>query len=128
MKFSTKAEYGLKAAVNLAKAYPTQKTSREIAEQENISPKYLERLLASLLKQGIIQSQQGKLGGYVLGKKPAQIRAGEVIECLEGPIAPMKCVGKFCAAKGKCPSSAVWDKLGAQIHKTLYAIKLSDLI
>lgn len=128
VKFSTKAEYGLKAAVNLAKSYPKQKTSKEIAAEEDISVKYLERLLASLLKKGLIISQQGKNGGYALAKNPKLVRVGEVVECLEGPIAPMKCVGRFCAAKGRCPSSAVWDKLGEQIHSTLYKIKLSDLI
>lgn len=128
MKFSTKAEYGLKAMVNLAKAYPEQRTSREIALTENISVKYLERLLSILLRQNLIISQQGKTGGYVLSKKPNLIRAGEIIEVLEGTIAPMRCVGKFCASEKVCPSSVVWNKLGEQIHKTLYNIKLSDLI
>lgn len=128
MKFSTKAEYGLKAVVNLAQAYPKQKTSREIATEENISLKYLERLLSNLLKEGIIKSQQGKLGGYVLSMNPSKLKVGQVIECLEGPISPMRCVGKFCAAKKSCPSSVVWEELGMQIHKTLYKINLSTLI
>lgn len=128
MKFSTKAEYGLKAMANLANAYPAQKTSREIAQEEAISVKYLERLLSVLLKQKLINSQQGKSGGYVLAKNPKLIRVGEIVEVLEGPIAPMKCVNKFCAARKSCPSSAVWDELGQQIKKTLYNIKLSKLI
>lgn len=114
--------------VFLAKAYPEQKTSREIAQQEDISGKYLERLLSILLRHNLIQSQQGKTGGYVLAKKPNLIKAGEIIEVLEGTIAPMRCVGKFCASEATCPSSKVWNELGQQIHKTLYRIKLSDLI
>jgi DNA-binding IscR family transcriptional regulator len=51
---------------------------------------------------------------------------GEIIEVLEGPIAPMGCEGKACALG--CSSSFVWLKVGTQIKKTLYAIKLSDLI
>lgn len=128
MKFSTKAEYGLKAMVNLANAYPKQKSSKEIALEENISVKYLERLLSLLLKRQIIQSQQGKNGGYVLSKNPKLIKVGEIVEILEGPIAPMPCVGKFCSAQHKCPSSVVWLKLGAQIKKTLYQMKLNELI
>ena len=54
--------------------------------------------------------------------------AGKVIEVLEGTIAPMKCVESQCYAHCGCSSKKVWVKLGAQIRKTLYAIKLADLI
>jgi len=128
MRFSTKAEYGLKAMVNLARCFPEQKTTREVAEEENISQKYLERLLGILNKNNLVTSQKGKSGGYVLANNPKKLRVGEIIEVLEGTIAPMRCVGKFCSAESKCPSSVVWNKLGAQIRKTLYNIKLSDLI
>jgi Rrf2 family protein len=128
MKFSTKAEYGLKAIVNLAQCFPKQKTIKEIATEEEISQKYLERLLGNLRDGGVVESSKGKLGGYTLSKNPKRITVGEVIEILDGEIAPMRCVGKFCAAEHKCPSSIVWNTLGQQIKKTLYNIKLSDLI
>lgn len=128
MKFSTKAEYGLKAMVNIAICYPDQKTTKQIAKEENISQKYLERLLGKLRIGGIIDSTKGKSGGYILSRDPKKIAVGEIIELLDGDIAPMRCVGKFCAAQKKCPSSAVWNELGQQIHKTLYKIKLSDLV
>lgn len=128
MRFSTKAEYGLKAMVNLAQSYPKQKTSKEIAEEEDISQKYLERLLGALCNGEVLESNKGKMGGYVLAKEPKRISAGEVIEILDGEIAPMRCVGSFCRQEHCCPSSIVWNKLGQQIKKTLYAIKLSDLI
>ena len=128
MRFSTKAEYGLKAIVNLAQCFPKQKTIKEIATEEEISQKYLERLLGNLRDGGVVESSKGKLGGYMLSKNPKRIPVGEVIEILDGEIAPMRCVGKFCAAEHKCPSSIVWNTLGQQIKKTLYNIKLSDLI
>jgi Rrf2 family protein len=128
MKFSTKAEYGLKAIINLAQCYPKQKTIKEIAKEENISQKYLERLLGTLRDGEVIDSIKGKNGGYALAKNPKKITAGEVIELLDGTISPMRCVGNFCAMEKKCPSSIVWNKLGVQIQKTLYSIKLSDLI
>jgi len=128
MKFSTKAEYGLKAIVNLAQCFPKQKTIKEIATEEEISQKYLERLLGNLRDGGVVESSKGKLGGYMLSKNPKRIPVGEVIEILDGEIAPMRCVGKFCAAEHRCPSSIVWNTLGQQIKKTLYNIKLSDLI
>ena len=128
MKFSTKAEYGLKAIVNMAQCYPDQKTTKELASEENISQKYLERLLGKLRTGGLIDSTKGKSGGYVLARDPKKIPVGEIIELLDGDISPMRCVGKFCASQKKCPSSIVWTELGEQIHKTLYKIKLSDLV
>lgn len=128
MKFSTRAEYGLKAMANLAKDFPMQKTVRDISKEERISVKYLERLMGNLRNQNLVQSQKGKSGGYILSRNPKNIRVGEIVEILDGPIAPMKCVGKFCALEHQCSSSFVWAKVGAQIKKTLYDIKLSDLI
>ena len=128
MKFSTKAEYGLKAVVCLARCYPQQKNIKTICAEEHISEKYLERLIGELRKKGIVVSQKGKSGGYTLAKNPRSIRVGEVVEILEGPIAPMKCVGKICSMQDNCTLSVVWNKLGVQIKKTLYGIKLSELI
>lgn len=127
MQFSTKAEYGLKAMINLANAYPNQKNSKEISEEESISNKYLERLLSVLKKEQLVQSSKGKSGGYTLVRKPNLIKVGEIVEILDGPISPMKCVGSFCAIEHKCPSSAVWNKVAEQVKQTLYKIKLSDL-
>jgi len=129
VKFSTRAEYGLKAMVNLAKDHPAQKSIKEISKSEKISVKYLERLINELRKSDLVKSQRGKNGGYMLAKKPSLMKVGEIIEVVEGPIVPMNCAGKKCAMLNKCSSQiVVWNKVGEQIKKTLYGIKLSDLI
>jgi Rrf2 family protein len=128
MKFSTRAGYGLRAMVNLAKNYPRQESLQKISQKEGISFKYLEQLFRTLKKNKLIFSQQGREGGYVLAKNPKVIRVGEIIEILEGPIVPMECASKKCQSGCFCASSIVWLKLQQQIKKTLYAIKLSDLI
>ncbi|MFA7319447.1 MAG: Rrf2 family transcriptional regulator [Parcubacteria group bacterium] len=127
MKFSTKGEYGLRLAVNLARSYPTIKNTKDIATEENISLKYLERLIGELRKKEIVKSFKGKDGGYILAREPKNISAGEVIETMEGSFTS-KCTSTHCAHVKKCSSSFVWIKLGEQIRKTLYGIKLSDLI
>lgn len=127
MKFSTRAGYGLRAAVNLAKNYPQQKNLQEISKEEGISLKYLEQLFRVLKKNNLVKSQKGREGGYTLSKNPKQIKVGEIIEILEGPIVPMECASGKCDAKCSCASSIVWTKLQTQIKKTLYSIKLNDL-
>lgn len=115
--------------VNLARCFPEQKNIRTICVEENISVKYLERLVGELRQNNLVKSQIGKSGGYTLSRKPALIKVGEIIEVLEGPIAPMNCAGKKCALLNKCPSQlVVWNKLGEQIKKTLYGIRLSELV
>lgn len=128
MQFSTRAEYGLKAMVNLAQDYPKQKNIKTISKEEGISVKYLERLVNELRKNNLVKSQLGKSGGYTLAKNPKLIKIGEIIEILEGSISPMKCADGKCVLNCNCASSLVWMKLGEQIKKTLYGIKLSELI
>ncbi|PIP27983.1 MAG: transcriptional regulator [Candidatus Moranbacteria bacterium CG23_combo_of_CG06-09_8_20_14_all_35_22] len=127
LNFSTKGEYGLRAMVNLAHNYPQIRNIKKISNEEKISTKYLERLISDLRKNNLVKSIKGKNGGYVLAKKPKEISAGEIIEIMEGPMTA-KCQGIHCSAMKKCPSSFVWIKLGEQIRKTLYGIRLSDLI
>lgn len=128
MKFSTRAGYGLRAVVNLARTFPAKKNVRDISAEEGIPRKYLEQLFRLLRKNKIVASRKGRSGGYFLLKNPSKIRAGEIIEILEGPIIPMKCHESECDMLCECSSSFVWIKLQRQIKKTLYGIKLSNLI
>lgn len=126
MKFSTKAEYGLKAIVNLAGSYPQVKSIKTISDEEMISLKYLERLMGTLREKGLVKSLKGKNGGYELIDKPENITAGNVIEALDGPIEPMGCSGSGCSKN--CPSSKVWMQLEKQMKKTLNEVTLGSLI
>lgn len=127
MKFSTKAEYGLRAMVILARDYPYLKSISEISFEENISAKYLEQIFIKLRGASIVVSQKGKSGGYTLTREPSQITVGEIVETLEGKIEPTKCYSVACK-NSACASKKVWIKLSQEIKKTLDNIKLSDLI
>ena len=127
MKFSTKAEYGLRAMVVLARDYPYLKSIAEISFEENISAKYLEQIFIKLKKAAIVVSQKGKSGGYTLTREPRQITVGDIVEILEGKIEPTKCYSAECK-NNQCASKKVWVKLSQEIKKTLDNIKLSDLI
>ncbi len=128
MKFSTRAGYGLRAMVNLAHNFPEKKTIREISFEEGIPVKYLEKLMSELKKNKLVKSLRGKAGGYILAQKPEAINTGEIVEVLEGSIAPMKCVENGCPTNCECSSSLVWIKLNQQIKKTLNDITLGDLV
>lgn len=90
---SKKTKYGLKALSYLArqdKHVPV--LISEISESENISKKFLESILLTLKKSGILASKKGKGGGYYLIKHPSEIKISTVIRLLEGPIAMLPCV------------------------------------
>lgn len=125
VKFSTKAEYGLIAMVNLSKSFPKIKSLKTISDEEMISLKYLERLMGYLRDGGLVKSTKGKSGGYVLSRNPEEITAGDVIEIMDGPISPMKCSTSNCSKE--CSSRVVWMELEKQIKKTLNDINLKKL-
>jgi len=97
MKISKKGEYALKALIELAINYDKGVTAtliNEIAEQENIPPKYLEQILLNLKNAGILISKRGVGGGYALSRSPKEISLGEIIRIVDGPLAPLDCVSK----------------------------------
>jgi len=90
---SKKTKYGLKALSYLAKQDANVPILiSDISESENISKKFLESILLTLKKSGILSSKKGKGGGYYLIKSPDKIKISTVIRLLEGPIAMLPCV------------------------------------
>lgn len=131
MKFSTKAEYGLRALVNLAQQKGYYSLA-QIAKEEKISLAYLERLFAKLKKSGLVISQKGVNGGYKIAKPLNNISVKDVFVALEGDISPYNCncldLSTICKTDCKCNVKIVWQKLETEICKTLDSIKLKDLI
>ena len=99
---SKKAKYALKALKVLARAHAGGKPVliQTIAEQERIPKKFLEAILLDLRNHGILQSQKGKGGGYLMRMKPEEVSFARVLRIIDGPIAPMLCVSLFFY--GKC--------------------------
>ncbi|MDP3357993.1 MAG: Rrf2 family transcriptional regulator [Lutibacter sp.] len=90
---SKKTKYGLKALSYLARQEANVPILiSDISESENISKKFLESILLTLKKSGILSSKKGKGGGYYLIKNPNEIKISTVIRLLEGPIAMLPCV------------------------------------
>lgn len=107
---SKKTKYGLKALSYLAKQDLNMPILiSEISESEKISKKFLESILLTLKKSGVLASKKGKGGGYYLLKKPNEIKISTIIRLLEGPIAMLPCVSlnyyercDDCTSEEKC--------------------------
>ena len=117
---SKKTKYGIKALTYLARKEDTCPVQiSEISNSENISLKFLERILLELKKAGVLDSKKGKGGGYFLSKSAADIPMTEVIRTLEGPIAMVPCVSlNFYEKCDDCPDeeTCAVNKLMIQVR------------
>ena len=106
---SKRTKYGIKALVYLArKEEDTPINIAEISNHENISRKFLESILLTLKKNGILGSKKGKAGGYYLIKKPSDVKMSAVLRVLEGPIAMVPCVSlNFYEKCDDCPDEDI---------------------
>ncbi len=121
---SKKTKYGLKALAFIARQEDkTPVQIATIAESENISHKFLESILLTLRKSGILGSKKGKGGGYYLLKKASDIPMTDVIRTLEGPIAMLPCVSlNFYEKCDDCP-----DEHACSVHKLMIQVRDSTL-
>lgn len=130
MKFSTRGRYGLRALLDLAVHGGSGLIPlKDIARREEISLHYLERLMAPLIAAGLVKGVRGARGGVALSRAPAEIRLIEVIEALEGSIAPTECAGdpSFCGRSALCASRDVWSEMRKAIEGVLDSTTLQDL-
>ena len=132
MIISTRGRYALRVMIDLSQQDPDSYTPlKEIAARQEISEKYLENILKSLVTQGFILGLRGKGGGYRLTKAPEDYTLGEILRLTEGSLAPVACTddGEHdCPRKGICPSHPVWQKLDNMINEFFDGITLADLI
>ena len=121
---SKKTKYGLKALTYLASQKEnTPVQIAEIAENENISQKFLESILLSLRKTGFLGSKKGKGGGYYLIKDPKDILMTDVMRILEGPIAMVPCVSlNFYEKCDDCP-----DEASCSVNKLMLKVRDANL-
>jgi Rrf2 family protein len=131
MKVSTKCRYGLRAMLYLAKHGNNGPVKRrDISKKEDIPSPYLENILVSLRKAGLIRTMRGASGGYVLSKGPDKIKLLEVFETLEGSAAPIECVinETFCTKTKSCEAFILWSSIYKAQKEILETMTLSDLV
>jgi Rrf2 family transcriptional regulator, cysteine metabolism repressor len=139
MMFSTKAEYGVRVMVELARrAGEDPIPLAEIAAHDGLPLAYLEHLVARLRKAGLVDSRRGSRGGYLLARSPTEITMAEVVQALEGSIAPIECISQssdgsiVCSRESDpshvCPTKLLWTRVRFAIVRTLQETTLADLV
>jgi Rrf2 family transcriptional regulator, cysteine metabolism repressor len=139
MMFSTKAEYGVRVMVELARrAGDDPVPLAEIASHDGLPLAYLEHLVARLRKAGLVDSRRGSRGGYMLARPAGEITMAEVVEALEGSIAPIECISEaadgsiVCSresdANHVCPTKLLWTRVRFSIVRTLRETTLAELL
>jgi Rrf2 family protein len=106
MKLSKKGEYALRSLINLGFAVEAKRDlvqASELAEVEQLPVKFLEQILQILKEAGLVRSARGKFGGYALAKPARDIKIGEVVRLVDGPLAPIACVSQTAYEKCTCP-------------------------
>lgn len=144
MIFTTKAEYGVRLLIELGRqqaADPAHPVAlKSIAEAEDLPLAYLERIVALLKKQGLVESTRGAHGGYRLSRPARDISMDEAILALEGSIAPMDCffddtdgrVSVMCSHVSDggeaCGTKVLWTRVQGAVHGALQRTTLAELV
>ena len=131
MKLSTKGRYGLRALLDLALHRGEGLVLlKDIARRQEVSLPYLEHLIAPLIAAGLVKSTRGARGGVLLLKPPSEIKLGEVVQLLEGSIAPVDCVNNpaLCHRSTFCVTRDIWVEMKEAISRVLDSTTLQDLV
>lgn len=132
MKLSTKGTYGLRAMVDIAYNQQFGLVSlKDISKREDISIKYLEKLINTLKKEGFVLSIRGAKGGYKLANEPNKISIGSILRALEGNLYPVDCkaiIEDECLIEDDCVMKTVWNRINNAINTAVDTLYLSDLI
>ncbi|MFQ5834509.1 MAG: RrF2 family transcriptional regulator [bacterium] len=131
MRLSTRGRYGARAMLDLALNFGKEPVLlRDIARRQEVSEKYLEHSISALRKAGLVRSIRGARGGYVLAKPPSRIRLSEIMEVLEGSMAPVECVDdpQVCHRANLCVTRDIWAKMKEAIDNILESTTLQDMV
>ena len=130
MKISTRARYGTRAMLDLAIHYGEGPVlTKDIARRQGFSRQYLEQLLITLKVAGLVRSARGTRGGFTLARPPSETKLSEIIEVMEGSMAPVDCVDAPDAYPrvDHCAVRDVWVEMKRVVNSLCESITLQDL-
>ena len=132
MTISSRGRYALRVMIDLAEhgdgAYLPMK---EVAQRQDISLKYLEKILPLLVAAKLVEGIHGKGGGYRLTRKAEQYTIGEILRLTEGDLAPVACLecnAQKCERTADCRTLPMWSELNRRINEYLDSVTIADLM
>lgn len=133
MQITYKGDYALKAILYLAANYHKEIVSiQELAQSLDIPIKFLEQVLLELKRGGFVESKRGIKGGYLLAKRPKEIKLGDVVRFVDGAIEPIACANikkpyKGCSDLYSCVFRNIWIKTAKAISDIVDNVNFDDL-
>ena len=132
MMISTRGRYALRVMIDLAKHSDCGFVAmKEVAERQQVSLKYLERIMPLLVEEKLVEGTRGKGGGYRLTREPDEYPLGEILRATETSLAPVACLGKGaepCERAAFCPTLPLWQELDQLVENFLDSKTLADLL
>ncbi len=132
MLISTRGRYALRVMLDLAEnredGYVPMK---EVAERQEVSLKYMERIMPALVREGFVEGVHGKGGGYRLTREPKEYTVGEILRLTEGELVPVACLAcdaEPCPRAAQCKTLPMWTKLYGMVNDFFDERTLEDLL
>lgn len=129
---STRGRYALRVMIDIAEHSGGDFVPmKEVAARQEISLKYIERIMPLLTKENLVEGQHGKGGGYRLCRPPEDYPVGEILRATEGGLAPVACLecgAKPCSRAAECRTLPMWQKYYAMTNEFFDGISVADLI
>ena len=131
MQVSRKIDYALRAVIHLAGEEASERACSvaEIASRERVPRQFLEKIIQDLIHKGLVRSQRGPRGGYVLARPADQVTFRDVIEAVEGPISLNACTGEHadCSLLGACGMERVWREGQRRVMDLFQKTTIADV-
>ncbi len=131
MKISTKGRYALRMMIEFA-MHPGECTKlNQVATRHELSDKYLEQIVAVLVKADYVKSVRGARGGYMLTRDPSEYTVGMILRLMEGGLAPVACLDDpeiQCEHWDTCSTLTVWKQIDQAINQVVDHVTLADLV
>lgn len=132
MLISTRGRYAIRVMIDLAEHYTgSYIPMKDVAQRQQVSLKYIERIMPTLTQNGFVEGVHGKGGGYRLVREPKEYRIGEILRLTEGDLAPVACLecnAATCERADECRTLPMWSKFKDMMDEYFDGITLADLM
>lgn len=132
MMISTKGRYALRVMIDLAEHCNGEYIPmKDVVKRQQVSQKYVERIMTMLSKANFVEAVHGKGGGYRLNRSPDEYIVGDILRLMEGSLAPVACLdcdAEECERADQCRTLPMWKELNNRITDFFDGITIADLM